>query len=201
MSSDFTKFAGPYGGPLLLTLCVLLACVFEPASGDWLAYDRYAIEGFETWRLLTANIVHTNGWHALLNLAGLTLLTFLHSDHYRFMRFIKLFLWCSLLTSAGIYYFSPQLIWYAGLSGALHGVFLWGACMDIRAGLKSGWLLACGVVGKIVYEQINGGSADVEALIGAAVATDAHLYGAVAGLLMFLLMIIPVNKRRPAVQH
>ena len=72
MSSDFTKFAGPYGGPLLLTLCVLLACVFEPASGEWLAYDRYAIEGFETWRLLTANIVHTNGWHALLNLAGLT---------------------------------------------------------------------------------------------------------------------------------
>lgn len=180
-----------FTGPLLLILLCITAWFFEPCSGEWLAYDRFAVQGLETWRLLSANIVHTNGNHLLLNVAALLLLMFLHSEHYRILRFFKLFVWCALFTSIGIYCFSTDMIWYAGLSGALHGVFVWGALMDLRAGYKSGWVLLAGVVMKILYEQQFGGSADMAALIDASVAVDAHLYGGLAGFTFYVLLVIP----------
>lgn len=175
-------------GPLIVAALVVFAFAAEPFSGQWLAYDRYAIEGMETWRILTGNLVHTNGFHVLLNLAGLVLLWLLHGEHYRISRFLKVFIWCCFGTSAGIYLLSPDLIWYAGLSGALHGVFTWGACMDVRKGLRSGWLLLAGVGVKLGYEQYTGSSDGVADLINATVAVDAHLYGAFSGILIFLLM-------------
>jgi rhomboid family GlyGly-CTERM serine protease len=175
-------------GPLIVALISVACFLLEPWSKDALAYQRYALQGMETWRLITGNLVHTNSYHLLLNLAGLTLLWILHGDHYRTWLFLKVFLWCCLGTSCGIYAYSPDIVWYAGLSGALHGVFVWGACMDIRQGLKSGWLLLLGVGGKLGFEQINGSSEQVAELINATVAVDAHLYGASTGLLLFVLM-------------
>ncbi len=176
------------GGPLLIALLSGLAYFFEPASSHWLAYDRYAIEGWETWRVITGNLVHTNSYHLLLNLAGLFLLWALHGDHYRIGLFFKVFIWCCLATSVGLYAFSPGLVWYAGLSGALHGLFAWGACMDIRNGLRSGWLLLVGVAVKVGYEQLHGSSDDVASLINATVAVDAHLYGTLGGIVLFMVM-------------
>lgn len=182
-------------GPLILALLCVIAYCFEPNSGNWLAYDRYAIQGLETWRLLTGNIVHTNGYHVLLNLAGLTLLWALHGEHYRIGLFLKVFLWCSLGTSVGLYLFAEDLIWYAGLSGALHGIFVWGACMDIRQRMTSGWFLLIGVAVKIIYEQVSGSSAEVAALIDAKVAIDAHLFGAISGVFLFILMWLTAVRR------
>ena len=149
----------------------------------------------ETWRLLSGNIVHTNGYHLLLNLSGLTLLWALHGEHYRIGRFLKVFVWCSLGTSAGLYLFSEDLIWYAGLSGALHGIFVWGALMDIMNKMRSGWILLGGVALKVIYEQISGSSAQVAALIDAKVAIDSHLFGALSGLIIFTLMWLTAKKR------
>ena len=54
--------------------------------------------------------------------------------------------------------------------------------------MKSGWVLLVGVAVKVIYEQTVGGSADVAALIDAKVAIDAHLFGAMSGVLLFFLM-------------
>lgn len=175
-------------GPLILLATVFLLFLSGSATTELLAYDRYALESLETWRLLSGNLVHTNGYHLLLNGAGLFFLWALHGEHYRPMLFIKLFLWCGLGTSLGIYYLSPSLIWYVGLSGALHGLFVWGACMDIRNKIYSGVLLLLGIVAKVGWEQWQGSSDEVADLIGASVAIDAHLYGTVSGLALFILM-------------
>ena len=175
-------------GPLILLATVFLLFLSGSATTELLAYDRYALESLETWRLLSGSLVHTNGYHLLLNGAGLFFLWALHGEHYRPMLFIKLFLWCGLGTSLGIYYLSPSLIWYVGLSGALHGLFVWGACMDIRNKIYSGVLLLLGIVAKVGWEQWLGSSDEVADLIGASVAIDAHFYGAVSGLALFILM-------------
>ena len=181
-------------GPLFIVVCAVVAFFFEPNSGNYLAYDRYAIQGLETWRLVTGNIVHTNGYHLLLNLAGLILLWALHGEHYRIGLFLKVFVWCCIGTSTGLYYFSPDLIWYAGLSGALHGVFAWGACMDIKEKVHSGWLLLVGLAIKVGYEQYDGSSEQVAALINAKVAVDAHLFGACGGIIIFLLILLTARR-------
>nr|WP_232362620.1 rhombosortase [Salinimonas chungwhensis] len=172
-------------GPLIVGITALVCYLLEPATNTLLAYDRYALQGWETWRVITGNFVHTNGYHLLLNLAGLALLWLLYAEHFSVTVFLKVFIWCSLGTTLGIYWFSPQLIWYAGLSGALHGVFVWGASKDIIRGILSGWLLLAGVIGKIIYEQLYGSSTGVAELIDASVAVDAHLYGALSGILLF----------------
>lgn len=184
-------------GPLIVGIIALVLYLFEPASNALLAYDRYALQGWETWRVITGNLVHTNGYHLLLNLAGLTLLWLLFAEHFSIFLFLKIFIWCCLGTSLGIYWYSPDLIWYAGLSGALHGVFAWGACRDITKNIFSGWLLLLGVLVKVIYEQIAGSATSMAELIDANVAVDAHLYGTVSGILLFAVMYaIPLMKRQ-----
>ena len=80
------------------------------------------------------------------------------------------------------------------MSGVLHGFFVWGALLDIKHHEKTGYLLLIGVVAKILHEQFYGASADVELLIGATVATDAHLYGAIGGLVVFISSYV-INKK------
>ncbi len=104
-------------GPLLIALCSLIAFFFEPLSGNYLAYDRFAIQGLETWRIVSGNIVHTNGYHLLLNIAGLALLWALHGEHYRVGLFLKVFVWCCLGTSVGLYFFFIQTLF--GMQGFL----------------------------------------------------------------------------------
>jgi membrane associated rhomboid family serine protease len=77
---------------------------------------------------------------------------------------------------------------YSGLSGWLHCLIIWGACADIAKHWSSGWLILFGVFIKVIWEQIHGGSADIVALIGVNVAVDAHLFGAITGLIMFFIM-------------
>ncbi len=54
--------------------------------------------------------------------------------------------------------------------------------MDIRWGDKTGYLLFFGVWLKIAHEQYYGASTEVASLINANVAIDAHLWGALGGL-------------------
>jgi rhomboid family GlyGly-CTERM serine protease len=160
-----------------------------------LVYQKQLIARGEVWRLLTGHILHTNGYHLLLNLAALFMLWALHSRFYSIKSYTTLFLFCSIFTSVGIYFFDPTLIQYVGLSGVLHGVFVFGALMDINAKDKTGYLLFLGVWLKIAHEQFYGASNDVSNLIEASVAVNAHLWGALGGLLFSVLYIYVLNLR------
>ena len=76
------------------------------------------------------------------------------------------------------------------MSGVLHGVFIFGALMDIKNKDKTGYLLFIGVWLKIADEQYSGASQDVAELIGANIAIDAHLWGAIGGLLFSLSYLL-----------
>lgn len=172
---------------LLIMILAILAFSFEYVIGssftEIFVYQRKLINNGELWRLLSGHFLHTNFYHLLLNLAALMLLWFLHGNFYHQTNILSLFIFCALITSLGLYYFSPELHQYVGLSGVLHGVFVFGAMMDIRAKEKTGYLLFLGVWLKIAHEQIYGASTDVSNLIEANVAIDAHLWGAIGGLL------------------
>ncbi|MFT4994925.1 MAG: rhomboid family GlyGly-CTERM serine protease [Paraglaciecola sp.] len=121
---------------------------------------------------------------------GLSLLWALHGQYFTTKSYLLFVLLMSLTCTLGIYFFAPRLDWYVGLSGTLHGLFVVGAYFDIRAGMKSGWLLLIGVWAKIAHEQWYGASQDVAQLIGANVAIEAHLYGAISGMLLVVYFLI-----------
>ncbi|OUR59805.1 rhombosortase [Colwellia sp. 39_35_sub15_T18] len=177
-----------------IALIAILAFILERMIGntftDFFVYQKQLLGQGEIWRLFTGHFLHTNNYHLLLNLAALIMLWLLHGRFYSKSNYIALFLLAALITSLGLYYFSPHLTQYVGLSGVLHGVFVFGALMDIRAKDKTGYLLFIGVWLKIAHEQIYGASTDISTLIAANVAIDAHLWGALGGLLFSIIYLL-----------
>ncbi|MCL2919302.1 rhombosortase [Shewanella litorisediminis] len=167
-------------GAVLTLLCTVL--YFLPVDGK-LNWQRQLIGVGEYWRLISGNLLHTNHWHLLMNLAGFWVILSLHHFHYRIAGLLLLLLILCLGEGVGLYLFYPSLHSYVGLSGILHGFFGFGAIMDIKRGITSGWLLLIGLCLKVGYEQLYGASSDVTQMIGARVATESHLVGAVLGIM------------------
>lgn len=169
---------------LLSTLCIFLY-FFLPQ--EYLAFQRSFIQQGSWYQLITGNFLHTNHWHLVMNLAGLWLITALFHWRYNFSQFSSLILTMALFEGIGLYYFVPDLLAYVGLSGVLHGLFAFGATSEIFAGIKAGSLLLLGVISKVSYELHFGGSANIAELIGARVAVESHLIGAIIGIILALL--------------
>lgn len=166
-----------------ITLLAMLAYLFNDEVAPLFVYQHQLISQGELWRGFTGHFFHTNAIHLLLNLTALVLLWALHGNFYTLKNYSLLFITSALICSAGLFYFSPDVQQYVGLSGVLHGIFIFGAIMDIRHKDKTGYLLLIGVLLKITHEQFYGASEQVTTLIDATVAIDAHLWGAVGGLL------------------
>lgn len=181
-------------GPLALFTLAFIAFIFDAQISDLLIYDRNLVTAGEYWRLISAHFFHSNGNHFILNGAAVLLLWALHGQYYNHKNYLVVFMTSAIVCSLGIHWFSLDIALYVGLSGVLHGFFVWGALMDIKHKEKTGYLLLVGVLAKIVHEQIYGASADVALLINAVVATDAHLYGVIGGFLAFLLNYIYRHK-------
>ncbi|GAC17389.1 rhombosortase [Paraglaciecola arctica] len=176
--------------PLFIVIVSIILALSEPMSSELFAYDRQQLNGFQWWRLITGHFLHTNTVHLLLNTAGLTLLWALHGHYYQTSRYLIIFLLLCLGTSGGLYLFAPQMQWYVGLSGVLHGLFIIGAYFDIHNKFKTGWILLIGVWIKVLHEQIYGASEDVAQLIAANVAVDAHLFGTITGSIIIMYYFI-----------
>lgn len=120
-----------------------------------------------------------------MNTLALAIISFIFRGHFSARPYTLLLLTLAGVVGLGI--IATDIQWYAGLSGVLHGLFGWGAVKDIQTKQKGGWLLLLGLIGKITSEQYFGGSASSEALIGARVAIEAHLAGALAGIVIAIL--------------
>jgi rhomboid family GlyGly-CTERM serine protease len=171
----------------------VIAYCFDDHIANSLVYHHQLINQGEIWRAFTGHFFHTNAYHLLLNLAALLLLWALHGQFYTLKNYSLLFLTSGAVCSLGLYLFSPDISQYVGLSGVLHGVFVFGAIMDIRHKDKTGYLLFIGVCLKIAHEQFYGASEEVSSLINASVAIDAHLWGAVGGLIFSAIYLIDLR--------
>jgi|SRR5688572_17438180 len=174
-----------YGMALLAALALLLAPEFVAGARDGLSYQRTGIAQGEYWRLLTGHFVHLDLEHAVLNGLGLVLMWALFARDYPPARWLAIYLGAALAVSAGLWVFNPEIAWYVGASGALHGVMTAGTLAHLRRGDLDGWILALFIVLKLAYEQFSGalpfaGSPDT--------VVDAHLYGAFGGVVLALLL-------------
>ncbi|MGY3943526.1 rhombosortase [Aeromonas tecta] len=171
----------------VITFSLVTALLFITVPNHLISFDRPLIAQGEGWRIITGNLAHTNGWHLLLNLSGLAVLYSLFREYLTGWRLpVLLLLLCSAV-GLGIWWWCPQTQWYMGLSGALHGLFVWGAVQDIRHRRHSGWLMLLGVAIKLGLDFYSAGESPVAALIGARVHIESHLIGSGAGLLLALL--------------
>ena len=177
----------PYWLPLALAVfCLLLQ--LGGFSDDW-RFDREAIGKGQWWLLLSGNFVHLGLSHWLMNMSGLAMIALLFWRLYSQSQWMLITLVSCLGVGFGLYYLDPALRWYVGFSGALHGLMMAGALADLRRYPVSGSVLLVLVVAKLIWEQIMGPVPGSASMAGGNVVVNSHLYGAVSGALIGLLLV------------
>jgi rhomboid family GlyGly-CTERM serine protease len=164
---------------LLFPVLVALGIAQLTPVSDFFVWNRSLILQGEVWRLITGNFTHTNLAHLIMNAAALMVFCFIFKDILNPKKLWGLLFFISLIT--GVFLLLSPIQSYVGLSGVLHGLFIWAAIEDIKQKRNTGWLLLIGIITKICWEQYFGASASTISLINAKVATEAHLIGAFSG--------------------
>jgi len=172
---------------LWLFLFVLCFSLQSADMSSVLQFDRQLIDQGDYWLLLTGHLVHLNWTHWLLNMVGLAIVAVFFSLYGSLFDWLFVLLFSALVTGLGLYWFHPELIWYVGLSGVLHGLFIYGAVREIRFYPFSGYLLLALLCAKLIWEYTSGPLPGSEALTGGRIVVEAHLYGAIAGIVAVFL--------------
>ena len=170
----------------IVGLIVLFAAATD-AVFPILSLVRIQVERGEYWRLLTSNFVHFGWPHTLMNLAAFLLCALALLNSFPVKQLLGLIVFSCLSVGVGVYYLNPEYGTYAGLSGAIHGFIVAGLMRNKR---HSNWLNAIFIAlvfAKIIYEhQPNYQATQLQTLMPVPVAYDAHMYGAIAGLIFGL---------------
>ncbi len=183
------KFRYQYQSSHILWLMLLIVSFLLQAF-DWVdswRFNRDLVEQGDIWLLLSGHIVHLNWSHWLLNMAGLSIVAFFFSGHASFKQWLLVILVSACVISAGIWWWLTDIRYYVGLSGVLHGLFLYGALREIRYFPVSGYVLVTVLIGKLLWEFFNGALPGSEEMAGGRVLTEAHLLGAVGGISVWFI--------------
>lgn len=173
-------------GASLLAGAAALFCLgglFAAALMPLLRYDRLALANHEWWRLVSAHLVHFDLQHGVLNAAALVLTAWIVGRRVAIAEWLLLAAGSLIAVDLGLYWLSPDIDWYVGASGLLHGLFAGGALiLALRGRDLMGGVMLLLLAGKLAYEHLSGGTSLFMDGAGFAVVTEAHLYGAVGGL-------------------
>ena len=183
----FSNLSAPVAFNLSVVGAIVLFAAAPEVFFPALSLVRTSVENGELWRLFTGNFVHFGWPHTLMNLAAFLLCALALLNSFPIRQLLGLVLFCCLSVSLGVYYFNPEYGTYAGLSGAIHGFIVAGLMRNKR---HPNWLNAIFIAlvfAKIIYEhQPNYQATQLQTLMPVPVAYDAHMYGAIAGLLFGL---------------
>lgn len=176
--------------PLLLLASVIALVIIINYQPDWAGLLRYERSTFteQLWQGLSHALIHVNLQHMSLNILALICLFTLFPEAFRSYLWLLVLAFSAIASSAGLYFYSPDIDWCVGLSGALHGLIVY-SVLRTNAGLF--WLLA--IVAKIIIEQSQIFS-DAEWVLTTAyyiqhpVVIDAHLWGAIGGLVFYIIV-------------
>jgi rhomboid family GlyGly-CTERM serine protease len=146
-------------------------------------YQPSAFDDGEYWRLLTGHLLHLGWGHLWPNVIALLLIGALFNNVFDRIDWLVVGLAAAVAIDTGLYVLEPQVRWYVGLSGVLHGFVAGGALAALLRGQSSGAWLAAGLGAKLLWEQTMGPMPFTAAAAGGPVIVAAHLYGTAGGLL------------------
>lgn len=182
---------------MILTAFSILAAIPGASARELLRYDRTGIADGELWRLVTGHFAHLGAKHLTLNIAGLVVVWLLIGNGYSLRNWFLVIAFSLAVIDLGFWFLDPGLSWYVGMSGMLHAVLLAGIVSGLRNSPAESIVLGAMIAAKIAYEQLAGPLPGSEISAGGPVVVNAHLYGAVAGILAAVIMRISAARRAP----
>lgn len=173
---------------LSITLLMIGLSLLGAQAESLLEFNREKIAQGEYWRLLSSNLVHYGFPHMIMNAAALLLIGGSFLRELSLKAYLGLLLITALAVNLGTLQFNPELSYYRGFSGALHGLLVAGLLLNR---LRNPWLSYLGValvLAKIIHEhQADFQANQLQELLPVAVAVDSHMYGAISGLVFFAI--------------
>ena len=197
----FKSFLKRHYLPVVIAFFVTFIGLFGSDVTLWLRYDRNAILSGEIWRIFTGHLAHLTWTHLLMNLLGLALVWGLFDRHLPAKRWLHATLFSGFGISLLLLVVDPHLRWYVGLSGVLHGMFIVGCLYDMKTGRWDSKLLLALIIAKLLWEQLVGPLPGSEKAAGGSVVVDAHLFGALMGLITYFVFRRADNRTVVAPQH
>jgi rhomboid family GlyGly-CTERM serine protease len=159
-----------------------------------LRYERAAVMGGEAWRLVTGHLVHADLRHLGWNVLGVLIVWGLFARDYTERQWMLILAASTVATSLGFLLLEPDLEWYVGFSGVLHGCMAAGLVARLRAVRDPvTWIVTGLFVAKLAWEHVAGALPFTAGSISLPVVHEAHTYGAFGGLAAGLLL-----RRMPA---
>lgn len=172
---------------LSIALTLLVFAAADATLFPLLSLSRTQVAAGEVWRLFSCNFVHFGWPHSLMNLAAFALCALALLNSFSTRQLLGLIVFCCLGVGVGVYYFNPEYATYAGLSGAIHGFIVAGLMRNKRHHYWLNAILIAAIFAKIIHEHQPAYQAtQLQTLLPVPVAYDAHLYGAIAGLVFGL---------------
>jgi len=182
--------------PVVLLLVMLAIMQGGEHVVALLRYERAAVLDGEVWRLLTGHFAHADGSHLLWNVLGLVLVFALFAGEYSPGEWLLMMLASTAAIDLGFLAFEPQLAWYVGLSGVLHGLMAAGLAAWLRVRRDP---LTVSVtllfVAKLAWEHLRGPLPFTAETLSVPVVHEAHTFGAIGGALCAIAMLA---RRTPA---
>lgn len=161
-----------------------------------LEYDRTRLIQGEYWRFITGHLIHLSWYHWLVNSAGLLLILFVLPVRSYFIYEASLVIVLAFSIGIGLFWFAPDLIYYVGLSGILHGIFVTAIWRSPYYSSTIRRLVLVLIVIKMLWEFSSWYDPWAQASqLGGRVEARAHLIGVVVGF-MWRLVEYFISKNR-----
>lgn len=167
---------------------IVLSLVLLQTGYDSLVWDRIAIEQGEWWRVVSGHFVHLGWGHLAQNAVALIAMTAVFGGIIRFDAWLLLFAMLSLGLGLAFYIGLPRLYWYCGLSGVLHGVWMYASVVAIFKGSRAfGYTASFLLMAKLIVETEWPG---VLLFTMVPVVTEAHILGTFGGGFVSLAYVL-----------
>lgn len=176
---------------IVLAIALGLFALLPPALFEW---SRSGFSDAEYWRLATGHWVHLGVGHLALNLAGLGIIGLLFKRHPPLSVWVAYLLISPFFISFGLLWWAPDLLWYRGFSGCLHGLLVFTALFNLKSERRWSLLILGFVALKLAAENTFYTPAMENSFIGGRVIHQAHWLGALTGAIAGLLALL-VEKR------
>ncbi len=118
---------------------------------------------------------------------ALAIVAFFFSAHAGAKQWLAVIFVSACVINIGLWWWITDIYFYVGLSGILHGLFLYGALREIRFFPVSGYVLVVVLLAKLAWEFFYGALPGSEDMAGGRVLTEAHLFGAIGGVMVWSL--------------
>ncbi|HSW33865.1 MAG TPA: rhombosortase [Steroidobacteraceae bacterium] len=190
---------GDWALPVALSALLLAIYFVVPGAAPAWRYDRAAILDGEAWRLVTGHLLHADVHHLGWNVFGVLLVWFLFARDYTPRQWLAILLASTAVTSAGFLLLEPELEWYVGFSGVLHGCMAAGLVAWLRSTRDPlTWLVAGLFAAKLAWEHFQGALPFTAGTLSLPVVHEAHTYGAIGGVLAAFWLGRERRSRQPS---